>query len=82
MGALLLILRPLIPYLVMLIAAGGSVLGWGIYKYNQGHQAAINEIAAENKEAIDAATKARNVHRACVDTGRVWDTSTGKCSGG
>lgn len=82
MGALLLILRPLIPYLVMTVAVGGSILGWGVYKYNQGHTAAINEIAAENKEAIDAAAKARELHRSCVNTGRMWDTSTGKCSGG
>lgn len=82
MGALLLILRPLIPYLVMAVAAGASLVGYGIYKYNQGYTAAINEIAAENKEAIDAAAKARELHRSCVNAGRVWDTSTGKCSGG
>lgn len=82
MGALLIIVRPFIPYIVMIVAAGGSILGWGVYKYNEGYTAAINEIAAENKEAIDAAAKARELHRSCVNTGRVWDTSTGKCSGG
>lgn len=45
-----------------------------------GHARAIAEIAAENKEAIDAAVNARAKYRSCDVAGRMrWDQVTGQC---
>jgi hypothetical protein len=40
--------------------------------YNRGWHAAIEAVAARDKEAVDAADKARARVRACYDAGGVW----------
>ena len=44
-----------------------------------GRREVLTEIDTANREAEDAARKARGPVRACYDDGGVWDTSTGQC---
>lgn len=64
---------------VIAVGAGGGWLGLKLHYTGvgdaQGYQRAINEIASNNKEAIDAADKARERVRACWNAGRVWDST-------
>jgi hypothetical protein len=69
-----------------IIIIGGAIAaiaaGYGLWHhkvFNSGWNAAIAAIAAQDKEAIDAARSARANWRSCVDDGGVWNASTGQC---
>jgi hypothetical protein len=73
-----------------LAAAGGTILTLAIvvaylalraHHINIGWQRAINEIAAQNTEAINAAETARARVRACHARGLRWDQVAGECAG-
>lgn len=75
------------PYLTQLItgsaialAAGGGFLTLKIHYTDVGYSKAINAIAAQDKEAIDAADQARGRVDACRNTGGVWDITEGVCA--
>lgn len=77
------------PYLFKLALGGAIALAFGswtaavsVKSYNRGHLAAINEIAAKDKEAVDAADKASTRLADCVRSGGVWDSVTGECGRG
>ncbi|MGY3392923.1 hypothetical protein ACVWW6_005514 [Bradyrhizobium sp. USDA 3311] len=76
------------PYLVqaaiaigILLAIAGAIEIFKVHYTNQGYQQALDDIAADNKEAIDAADKARSRVRNCRDAGGVWDAARGVCDG-
>lgn len=76
------ILIRLLPYLVIALSVGSGYL-WVKQHYETiGYNKAINAIAAQDKEAEDAAKAARDRRHACVDSGWVWSQTTGKCSRG
>jgi hypothetical protein len=64
---------------VLAVIVGGGFIGLKLHYTNvgdvRGYQRAINEIAANNKEAIDAADQARRRVRDCWNAGRVWDST-------
>lgn len=68
---------------VLLAAIGGAGGGltWVHHKiYQEGYDAAIAAVAADNKEAIDAANTARERVRACnALDGMRWDQVAGEC---
>lgn len=67
----------------LLAVAGGVYGAWHHKVYSAGYQAAINEIVAENNEAINVATKARASWRNCVSVdGMSWNQTTGQCERG
>lgn len=75
------------PYLLQLIgglaiaaALGGGFLTLKVHYTHIGYDKAIAAIAAEDKEAIDAADQARERVGACRNAGGVWDQSEGKCA--
>jgi hypothetical protein len=79
------LIRPFVPWLI-----GGAVViaaalgGWGYCKVHYtkvGYARAINEIAANDRKAIDEADQARMRVRACRDAGGVWDVTQGICGG-
>lgn len=47
--------------------------------YQSGYDAAIADVRAANKEAIDAATLARKLVDDCYAHGGVWSQAAGKC---
>lgn len=49
--------------------------------YNQGWHAALEGVAADDKEAVHAANGARSRVRACRDADGLWDTTRGQCLG-
>jgi hypothetical protein len=62
---------------------GAIWFGTSIYNkvYYRGYNAAIAAIAAQDKEAVDAAEKARSLVRECNATdGMRWDTTRGLCT--
>jgi len=74
------------PYLVQLAIAGAIAAAAGIgfvtlkaHYTNEGYQRAIDGIAADNREAVDAADKARDRVRKCSLSGGVWDASRCVC---
>lgn len=63
-----------------IVAGVGLALGgWSIHEYNTGWKDAINAIAAEDKEAIDARNKALDTVRSCRASGGVFRPSSGDC---
>lgn len=75
------------PFLIGAITAGVIALGLGggalalHHKvYEEGHEAALTEIAQENDEAIARALAKRNVWKDCRDRGGTWDQTSGTCS--
>lgn len=83
-----LILALVRPYLVQIavvgalaVSAGGGFLALKVHYTNVGFAEAINKIAAEDKETVDAANEARGRVRACYAAGRLWDASEGQCQG-
>lgn len=52
---------------------------WHNTVWQKGYDAAIARIAAQDKEAVDAADKARLRVQRCRALGRVWDISAGVC---
>lgn len=83
--ALLAFIRPYLFKLaiggVAALAAGGAFVGVKVHYTNQGYQRALDDIAADNKEAIDAADQARARVRDCRTSGGVWDAANGICNG-
>lgn len=80
------LLKSFLPAPVTLIAWGVSAaLGfgvcawWSIHQYNKGWHAAIDSVAAENTEAVNAVKKQRTVLADCYDRGGNWDQSRGLC---
>lgn len=75
-GALSLAQKAIAATVIVAIVGGAAFI---IYSkiYNRGWQAAIEAVAAQDKEAVDAADKARARVRACYDGGGVW--SQGSC---
>lgn len=74
---------------VKLVAVGSiviaAVIGSAIIYHRiweRGYVRALSDIATQDAKAIGKATEYRNTWRVCRDAGRVWDQSTGKCSGG
>lgn len=74
------LLRPLIPATSTLVIWGLVTVGigaaftwWSVRQYNKGYNTAIEDIALENKEAVDAAKKARKPVEDCSDAGGSWD---------
>jgi hypothetical protein len=63
----------------IVIAILGAYAGWHYTIYKRGYDKAITDIAAENKEAVDAANKARIRVRECYASGGSWDQSGGMC---
>ncbi|OCC05292.1 hypothetical protein BA190_10335 [Labrys sp. WJW] len=74
---------PLRGWLIIIGVIAAVGLAWWTAEAlkDAGAQQAINKIETQDRSAVDAAGKARNVRRACVDGGGVWDTATGKCQG-
>lgn len=86
MGTLLAFLAPHVSRIVLFgglaLAAAGAVTWWSVHQHNKGYAAAIADIAAQNKEATDAAQEARARVRACNDTpGMRWDQVARECVG-
>jgi hypothetical protein len=77
------LLRPYLTQLLIIGAiAGAGVLGFVTLKThytNVGYIQAMEAIAAQDKEAINAAAAARDRVRACRDTRGVWDVTQGVC---
>ena len=48
--------------------------------FNQGYQTAVNQIAAQNKEATNAVKKATSSVENCFAIGGEFDDTTGLCS--
>lgn len=63
----------------LIAAVGASYWGWRSHIYNLGYAAAIEAVAAQDKDAIDATEKARARVRDCRNSGGVWDTARGVC---
>lgn len=76
LGSLTLLQKAIAALVVAGIFAGA---GYAIYSsiYNRGWHAAIEAVAAQDKEAVDAADKARARVRACYDGGGMW--TQGSC---
>jgi hypothetical protein len=66
---------------VVALIAGAGFLGFKVHYTNAGYQRALDDIAADNKEAIDAGNKAVGRVRACWNAGRVWNSTEGVCAG-
>lgn len=60
-------------------ALGTTYVLWRNSVWNEGYQAAIQKIAEQDKEAVDAANEARRKRRDCSISGGVWNASSGFC---
>ncbi|MGX9389746.1 hypothetical protein ACWX0K_11030 [Nitrobacteraceae bacterium UC4446_H13] len=85
MSMLVELVRPYITWLIVavVVAIAGGIGFFSIRSHYTtiGYQRAINEIAAQDRRAIDAADQARMRVRYCRDTGGVWDATEGICRG-
>lgn len=77
-------LLPLV-WRVGLIAAAVAALivGYGVWHhkvYQKGYDAAIADVAAENKEAVDAAKALQDKRHACIAAGGSWSVVDGVCN--
>lgn len=69
---------------IIAVVAGGLVTACVVRDrslHNAGREEALAEVEAANKEMANAAREAIKRRRDCVDSGGVWDQSTGECSG-
>lgn len=64
----------------ILAGLGGGYAYWHHKVYTQGYDAAIADVAAVNKEAVDAALQARKKADDCADRGFDWDVTRGVCA--
>jgi len=66
---------------IVLAAIAGGVAYWSIHQYNTGYAQAIADVAAKNKEAVDAVSSAKSKVDECLNrTGDwEWDTTRGLC---
>ncbi len=77
-------LLPLLWQIGIGIALIGAVVGAGAYIhhsiYQSGYDAALDKVAAQNKEAVDAVNKRRSLVRNCNATdGMRWDQAARQC---
>jgi hypothetical protein len=63
----------------ILAAAAAGYVYWHHHVYQSGYDAAMLDVAANNKEAIDARNKAVRRVWDCRAADRVWDTTAGVC---
>lgn len=63
----------------IVVAVGLGISALSIHEYNKGWNAAVNSIAAQDKEAIDARDKALDSVRSCRASGGVFRPSSGDC---
>ena len=64
----------------VIVAGGATAYGiWHHEVYQSGYQAAMLDIARADTKAIGRASELRNTWRACIDGGRSWDQTTGRC---
>jgi hypothetical protein len=63
------------------VLIGGYAL-WSSHIEQRGYDRAISAIAAQDREAVNAADNARDHIRACRASGGVWRSSTGQCERG
>ncbi len=76
------LLRLAVQYGVYALVAAGAVggfAGYGLFKYNQGWNAAIAGVAARNSEAIHAVRGAVSKVDDCSANGGFWDAVSGVC---
>jgi hypothetical protein len=66
-------------YALVAVGVVGGVAGFGVYKYNQGWNAAIAGVAVRNNEAINAVRGAVSKADDCTLNGGFWDTTGGVC---
>jgi uncharacterized protein (UPF0333 family) len=66
---------------VVLAVIGGTIAYWSIHQYNKGYAQAITDIAAKNKEAVDAVNSAKTKVDECFNRGDAWewDATRGVC---
>jgi hypothetical protein len=69
----------LIAVLVVLGLIGGVITWWSIHEYNAGYAAAIADIAAKDKGAVDAVNAAKAKVEECDRIGGNWSTVDGMC---
>jgi uncharacterized protein (UPF0333 family) len=58
---------------------GGGVTYWSIHEYDKGYNAAIEAIAAKDREAVNAVNKAKSKVDDCNNGGGTWDSTVGVC---
>ncbi len=67
----------------IIVGAAAAVLAaykiWEYRVYHRGYDAAIAAIAAQDERAINAAKAGRDRYRTCVESGSVWDVTSGEC---
>ncbi len=64
---------------VVLAVIGGGVAYWSVHEYDKGYNAAIEAIAAKDREAVNAVNKAKAKVDECDNGGGTWDTINGVC---
>ncbi len=65
---------------VAVIAIVGSLYAYmRVHYYNNGWNAAIHAIAAQDQKAVDEKDKALETVRACRASGHTWDVPSGMC---
>jgi hypothetical protein len=77
--ALLWKLRHFIGAASLLLSLGGAYGYLRIHYYNEGYNAAISDIAAKNKDALDAVEAKLKIVDDCSNSGGEWDTTRGVC---
>lgn len=66
--------------IVGVLASLGGAYGYlRIHYYNEGYNAAISDIAAKNKDALDAVKTKLKIVDDCANSGGEWDTTRGVC---
>lgn len=64
----------------IIAALGTAYVYWHHEVYQSGYSAAIDKIAAQDQEAVNAANAARlRIHECNFADGMRWDVETGKC---
>lgn len=76
------LLTKLLTYAAIALGAAGAFYAWKQSIYNEGYDAAMEDVRAANKEATDNAREAIDRVRACRERGGVWQSTTGKCDRG
>lgn len=71
--------RLLIGGLVAAVTLGSSYLYLRVHYYNEGWNAALHAVAAQDERANNAADKAKETVRACRIAGGEWDVPSGMC---
>jgi len=64
---------------VVALAFVAAFAWWSEHRFNKGYNSAVADIAAQDKEAVDAVNSARDAMRECRATGGVWSQAGGNC---